>query len=316
MAFGEAAGYAGVNGSNLGQRMERIMFGKLDGFSSRIPRAVLGGLTGFALLLPLLTGFLTAQQPPATAGKPGPARQEPTLEQAQAESAAQPERLDLLLALGNRAVRSGKYDLGVATFEKALGRVDKDSKEAGDVNLRLGETYRRMGEWATAVTYLRRAKELMPDNVVAASTLALVLDGMGKVEEAGREYRAVLVRDSNNGVAMNNLAFLLAQSGGSLDEALTLAQRAKQLLPDVTEVSDTLGWIYLKKGLADNAIAAFDEIVRKQPERSTYHYHLGMALAQKGDRVAATAQLKEALKFNPSAEEAAKIRELLARIEP
>ena len=316
MAFGEAAGYAGVNGSNLGQRMERIMFGKLDGFSSRIPRAVLGGLTGFALLLPLLTGFLTAQQPPATAGQPGPARQEPTLEQAQAESAAQPERLDLLLALGNRAVRSGKYDLGVATFEKALGRVDKDSKEAGDVNLRLGETYRRMGEWATAVTYLRRAKELMPDSVVAASTLALVLDGMGKVEEAGREYRAVLLRDSNNGVAMNNLAFLLAQSGGSLDEALTLAQRAKQLLPDVTEVSDTLGWIYLKKGLADNAIAAFDEIVRKQPERSTYHYHLGMALAQKGDRVAATAQLKEALKFNPSAEEAAKIRELLARIEP
>jgi tetratricopeptide (TPR) repeat protein len=237
------------------------------------------------------------------------------LEQAQAESAAQPERLDLLLALGNRAVRSGKYDLGVATFEKALGRVDKDSKEAGDINLRLGEIYRRMGEWATAVTYLRRAKELMPDSVVAASALALVLDGMGKVEEAGREYRAVLVRDSKNGVAMNNLAFLLAQSGGSLDDALTLAQRAKQLLPDLAEVTDTLGWIYLKKYLTDNAIAAFDEIVRKQPVRSTYRYHLGMALAQKGDRVAAAAQLKEALKFNPSVEEAGQIRELLARIE-
>ena len=124
------------------------------------------------------------------------------------------------------------------------------------------------------------------------------------------------VRDSKNGVAMNNLAFLLAQSGGSLDEALTLAQRARQLMPDLTEVSDTLGWIYLKKNLSDNAIAAFDEIVRKQPERSTYRYHLGMALAQKGDRVTAAAQLKEALKLNPSAEEAAKIRELLARIEP
>ena len=114
----------------------------------------------------------------------------------------------------------------------------------------------------------------------------------------------------------NLLAFLLAESGDSLDEALTLAQRARQLMPDLTEVSDTLGWIYLKKGLADNAIAAFDEIVRQQPERSTYHYHLGMALAQKGDRFAAAAQLKEALKLNPSVEEAGKIRELLDRIEP
>ena len=86
-------------------------------------------------------------------------------------------------------------------------------------------------------------------------------------------------------------------------------------MPDLAEVTDTLGWIYLKKYLTDNAIAAFDEIVRKQPVRSTYRYHLGMALAQKGDRVAAAAQLKEALKFNPSVEEAGQIRELLARIE-
>ena len=72
----------------------------------------------------------------------------------------------------------------------------------------------------------------------------------------------------------------------------------------------------MKKGLVDNAIAAFDEIVRKQPVRSTYRYHLGMALAQKGDRFAAAAQLKEALKLRPSAEEAGEIQELLARIEP
>lgn len=313
MAFGEAAGYAGVNGSNLSHRMERIMFGEFDRFSSRIPRAVLGGLTGFAVLVPLLIGFLAVQH--TARSQTGPAPQEPTLEQAQAASDAQPDRLDLLLALGNRAARSGKYDLAVATFEKALGRVDKDSKDAGDVNLRLGEIYRRMGEWATAVTYLRRAKELMPDNVIAGSTLALVLDGMGKVEEAGREYRAVLVRDSKNGVAMNNLAFLLSQSGGSLDEALTLAERAKQLLPDLAEVTDTLGWIYLKKNLPDQAIAAFDEIVQAKPDQSTYHFHLGMALAQKGDRFAAAAQLKQALQCNPSVEEAAKIRELLARLE-
>jgi len=313
MAFGEAAGYAGVNGLNLSRRMERIMSGKFDRFSSGIPRTVLGGLAGFALLVPLLTGFLAAQ--PAAAPQSGPARQEPTLEQAQAESAARPDRVDRLVALGNMAVRNGKYDLAVDAFEKALDRVGNDSKQAGDIELRLGETYRRMGNREAAVTHLRRSKELLPDNVVAASTLALVLDSMGKVEEATREYRAVLARDPKNGVAMNNMAFLLAQNGGSLDEALTLAQHAQQLLPNLADVRDTVGWIYLKKGLADDAIAVFEEIVRKWPNSSTYRFHLGMALAQKGDLSGAATQLKEALRLcNPSEEEAGKIRELLAKI--
>ena len=313
MAFGEAAGYAGVNGLNLSRRMERIMSGKFDRFSSGIPRTVLGGLAGFAVLVPLLAGFLAAQN--TAAPQSGPARQEPTLEQAQAASAAHPERIDLLVAFGNVAVRSGKYALAVDAFEKALDRAGNDSKQAGDIELRLGEAYRRMGNREAAVTHLRRSKELLPDNVVVANTLALVLDSMGKVEEASREYRTVVARDPKNGVAMNNLAYLLAENGGSLDEALTLAQHAQQLLPNLGEVTDTVGWIYLKKGLADDAIAAFDEAVRKRPESSTFHFHLGMALAQKGDPFAAATQLKEALRLcNPLEEEAVKIRELLAKI--
>jgi Flp pilus assembly protein TadD/Zn-dependent protease with chaperone function len=312
MAFGAAAGYAGVNGLNLSRRMERIMFGKFDRFSSGIPRTVLGGLAGFAVLVPLLTGFLAAQD--TAAPQPGPARQEPTLEQAQAASAAHPERVDLLLAVGNVAVRSGKYALGLDAFQKALERVGDDSKQAGDIELRLGETYRRMGKSEVAVSHLRRAKELLPDNDVTASTLALVLDSMGKVEEATREYRAVLARNPKNGVAMNNLAFLLVQNGGSLDEALTLAQDAQQLLPNLAEVRDTVGWIYLKKGLTDDAIAVFDEIVQKRPDSSTFHFHLGMALAQKGDRFGAATQLNEALRCHPPEEEAGEIRELLAKI--
>ena len=51
-------------------------------------------------------------------------------------------------------------------------------------------------------------------------TLALVLDGSGKKEEAERAYRATLQLDPDNAIAMNNLAFLLAERGGDLDQAL------------------------------------------------------------------------------------------------
>jgi tetratricopeptide (TPR) repeat protein len=231
----------------------------------------------------------------------------------QQESDKTPNRLDLLLALGNTAVRAGKYDFAVQTFNKVLAGLDK-GKAQGDLYLRIGETYRRKGDLNGAVQALQKARETLPDNIVVLSTLALVLDGAGRRPEAKQVYEATLKLDPNNAVALNNLAYLLAESNGDLDDALTKAQRAKQLLPSLYEISDTLGWIYLKKNLADQAIDVFKDLVVKQPNHSTYHYHLGMAYAQKGDKSKAVEQLKEALKYNPAKEEKDKIQQLITRL--
>ena len=133
--------------------------------------------------------------------------------------------------------------------------------------------------------------------------------------EAKQVYEAVLKLDPNNAVALNNLAFLMAEHNGDLDDALSKAQRAKQLLPDMTEVSDTLGWIFLKKNLSDSAIDTFRELVNKAPNQSTYRYHLGMALYQKGDKLKAIKELQDALKYNPPPTERQKIQEYLARLQ-
>jgi tetratricopeptide (TPR) repeat protein len=231
----------------------------------------------------------------------------------QAESDKAPARLDLLLAMGNTAVRAGKIDFAIQTFNKVLGMVDKGPKQ-GDIYLRIGETYRRKGDANNAIQALQKARETLPDNIVVLSTLALVLDGAGRKPEAKQVYDATLKLDPNNAVALNNLAFLLAETGGDLDVALSKAQRAKQLLPNLYEISDTLGWIYLKKNLADQAIDTFKELVVKEPSIATYHFHLGMAYSQKGDKSKALDQLKEALKYNPLQEEKEKIQQLIARL--
>ena len=48
-------------------------------------------------------------------------------------------------------------------------------------------------------------------------------------------------------------------------------------MPNLSEVSDTLGWIYLKKNMSDNAMDIFQGLVNKMPGNSTYRFHLGMA---------------------------------------
>jgi len=221
-----------------------------------------------------------------------------------------PERRELQLAVGNTAVLSERYDLAVKTFKQMI---EKDPTSS-DLHLRLAETYRRMGDVPNAIENFRKAKQLSPNDPNAAIWLALLLHQTGREAEAKAEYEQILRLQSDNAVALNNLAYLIAEQGGDLDVALTYAQRAKQKLPQVLEISDTLGWIYLKKGLRTNAVEIYRDIVAKDPKNPTYRYHLGMALHQQGNFPQAKQELETALKNNPSRDEEAKIRDLLRKI--
>ena len=232
----------------------------------------------------------------------------------QTESAKAPNRTDLLLALGNTAVRAGKFDLAISYFEKVAATFPKGSKAQGNLYLRIGETYRRKGDLGNSVAALQKAREILPDNSTVMMTLALVLDAAGRWSEAKQVYEVVIKLDPANGVALNNLAFLLTEHGGDLDDALTKAQRAKQLLPNLSEVSDTLGWIYLKKNLTDNAIDIFQDLVNKVPAQAVFRYHLGMAYSQKGDKTRALKELQDALKYNPTKADRDKIQQLITRL--
>jgi Flp pilus assembly protein TadD len=112
-------------------------------------------------------------------------------------------------------------------------------------------------------------------------------------------------------VAANNLAWIYAQSGGNLDVALQLAETATRKLPDSPEVSDTLGFIYYKKGLFPQAIRVLNSAVEKDGKNPGFHYHLGLALAKSGDKAGATEHLTRALSLKPDFEGAADARELL-----
>lgn len=232
----------------------------------------------------------------------------------QTEVQKTPNRLDYHLALGNTAVRIGRYDQAIAEFQKVLDGMEKGSKTRGDILLRIGETYRRKGDLSNSITALQQARQILPENPVIIGTLALTLDGAGRKREARMAYEQTLKLDPSNGVALNNLAFLIAESGGDLDQALTYAQRAKQILPQLAEVNDTLGWIYLKKNLSDSAIEIFRDLVNRQPAQSTYHYHLAMAFSQKGDKMKAIQELQTALKNSPPKEEEDKIRQLMSKL--
>jgi tetratricopeptide (TPR) repeat protein len=222
----------------------------------------------------------------------------------------EPDRPEYREALGNVFIRNKQYDEGLKEFQAVAAK-----KSTPEILMKMGEVYRLKGDVNSALDYFQKAKTAA-GNTSAAPSLrcAMLLDGMGRRDEATKAYEDVLRIDPDNGVAMNNLAFIKADDGSDLDRALTLAQKARQRYPTDPNVADTLGWIYVKKNLTDDAIRMYRDIVSKVPNNPTYRYHLAMALMQKGDKHSARQELDTALKNGPTPTEQGRIRDLIAKV--
>jgi Flp pilus assembly protein TadD len=160
---------------------------------------------------------------------------------------------------------------------------------------------------------MEKAHQSQPNNAALTTNLGMLYELEHKPDMARKYYEMSIKVDPNNALALNNLAYMISQTNGDLDQALTYATRAKQRLPEHAEINDTLGVIYIKKNLTDQAIDTFRTLVVTAPQNATYHYHYAMALLQKGDRDTAKKECLSALADKPNKQQENEIRQLMAK---
>jgi tetratricopeptide (TPR) repeat protein len=236
-----------------------------------------------------------------------------SVEVIQQEAAAHTDRADLLRELGNAQMSAGQFDNAISSFQQLLAKI-KDPKLQADLWSRVAQSYRYKGDVQHAVDALEKAHQGVPDSSNVLTNLAMLYEEIGKKDVAKKDYETAIKLDPKNAYALNNLAYLISESNGDLNEALTYATRAKQMLPNFTEITDTLGWIYLKKNLTDSAIDNFKQLVVQAPQNPIYHYHYAMALNQKGDRDNARKECQAALSNRPNKVQENDIRQLMSKI--
>ena len=229
------------------------------------------------------------------------------------ESQKAPNRVDLLSALGNSQASAGQVDRAIATFQTLLPKVS-DARQQSDLWTRIGEAYLRKGDIQQSINAIEKARQGQPNNTNLTIDLAMLYEAQSKKDVARKYYEQAVKVEPNNALALNNLAYLITESGGDLETALTYATRAKQRLPNHPEINDTLGWIYLKKNLTDSAVDTFRNLVVQSPQSSTYRYHYAMALNQKGDRDGAKKECLAALNNKPRKDEENQIKLLLGKL--
>ena len=214
-------------------------------------------------------------------------------------------------------------------FEKNAGGAEAEFRRALDIDPNYLAAYSALGamfvntnQQDRAIAEYTKIVERRPDNA-AAYTLEI---NRQKIDGAIDNYRKALAKDEHAVFAANNLAWLYAEyNKGNMDEAVRLAQTAVQTSPGVPSFSDTLGWVYYKKGLygaaaeqLKKAISMEEQAARRSNDSPspTYYYHLGVALSANGDKAGARKQIETALRLGEKSNfaEANEARKTLATL--
>jgi tetratricopeptide (TPR) repeat protein len=205
-------------------------------------------------------------------------------------SRRRPESAALLALHGQVLGLAGRDDEAAALFDRALAlSPDEPGALAGRA-----ERARRGGDLLGAAALFDRAAQRDPGDPAHALAAAQCWLAAGRPDEAESRLRALVHSNPELPAPANDLAWILAGRGESLDLALALARRAVAQARG-PEVLDTLGLVLHRRGDHAQAVETLREALALAPGYATARYHLGLALAAQGQSDLAREALREAL---------------------
>jgi Flp pilus assembly protein TadD len=143
-----------------------------------------------------------------------------------------------------------------------------------------------------------------PSDARGYAILGALQESQGDKDNAMASYKKSLDIQPEQGVAANNLAYLMLDTGQNVDVALSLAQTARRVLPNSPSTADTLAWAYYYKGTYSSARDLLEDALKAAPNDAAMHYHLGMVYSKLSDKTDAETHLKKAAELAPNSKTA------------
>lgn len=200
--------------------------------------------------------------------------------------------------------------MALESFQRAL-EVDADFQPPYYAMARI---YMESGNQDKAIEQYTRVLEKNPRLVTAHMMLGILMDARGSYDDGGGYYKKALDVNPRYAPAANNLAWHLVQRTDKVDEALSWARVAREVLPEDPVIMDTLGLVYLKKGLVDSAITEFKDSLEKSGDNFEVLLHLGQAYHIKGDTQNSESMLKKVLSLDQNQERIQLATDLLKKM--
>ena len=167
--------------------------------------------------------------------------------------------------LAERSLKKGEIDEALTAFQRTL---DMDVAFA-PAYVRLSAIASQQNDLETAVEYLQRALEIRPNFAAGHYQLGSIHHKRGEIGKAIKSFEVALTIKPNFASACNALAWLYAETGQNIDEALTLATRAVKLKPTASHW-DTLAYTLYKVQRYKEAADAITQAIDLQPDDPDY----------------------------------------------
>lgn len=187
-----------------------------------------------------------------------------------------------------------EYDLAEQALLKALELIPDNQT----VYVLLAAVYRQTDQVPKALEKLEQAMARNPKDASTQILIGFLHDDRKDYAAARDAYQKVLTMDPNNFTALNNLAYLLGEKFGQLDQALEMAQKAYELNSNEANLADTYGWLLYQKKQYIRALALLQESAQELPNLAEVQYHLGMTHYMLGEDQPARLALQQSLRAN------------------
>jgi tetratricopeptide (TPR) repeat protein len=156
------------------------------------------------------------------------------------------------------------------------------------------------GNVGPAISKWQQWSAAHPKDPQALSILGMLEEATGDQAKAMEYYKTALSIQPEQATAANNLAYLMVENNQNLDVALTLAQTARRGMPNSSDTSDTLAWVYFHKGAYESARTLLEDSLKTDPNNATIHYHLGMTYSRLNKKADAEMHLNKAISLAPN----------------
>jgi tetratricopeptide (TPR) repeat protein len=201
-------------------------------------------------------------------------------------AAAEPERIDALVQLGDLLRRDEHYAESKDAYTRAIARLGEPKREHWTLFYARGIAYERIEQWPAAEKDFLYALELEPEQPFV----------------------------------LNYLGYSWVDMGMHLDRAKAMLYRAVELRPDDGFIVDSLGWVHYRLGEYDAAVEQLERAVELEPGDPVINDHLGDAYWRVGRQREARYQWRRALTLEPEEDTVAgieaKLRQGLPKPDP
>jgi tetratricopeptide (TPR) repeat protein len=181
--------------------------------------------------------------------------------------------LHFLLALGQLNLK--EIDAAEANAKQAM-TLDPKTPEIWTL---MADVDFARGRNENAKADLRNAIAANPRVISNYTALGAQYERENNWPEAKKYFEKAHDIDRSSPYVTAELAFIYLEHGGDVNVALSLAQTARQGMPNSPMTADALGWAYYKLGSTDLAVKELEQSVQMTPRNPIYQYHLGMAYA-------------------------------------